>query len=158
MSGLLLRRQAMIGVQKNAELPVLNPSVELTLDKILTRNDPTNGENRAGAAITDYLLCRVNDVIVYKNAVAPATMTTATGVLGNIIVYNSQKSSADWWNCRANGNEGSFTAARFTGNGYVRINIVMDGMADSYAYNRTTGVVYYAGRNTPYYGKTNIND
>lgn len=158
MSGLLLRRQAMIGVQKNAELPVWNPSVELTLDKILTQNQPTIGEDHAGGAITDYLPCSVNNVIVYKNAVAPASIATSTGVLGRIIVYNSQKSSVDWWNCRANGSEGSFTAERFQGNGYVRLNIVMDGMADSYAYNRTTGVVYYAGRNTPYYGKTNIND
>ncbi len=31
-------------------------------------------------------------------------------------------------------------------------------MADMYAYNSTTGQVYFAGVNTPYYGKTNIND
>lgn len=34
----------------------------------------------------------------------------------------------------------------------------MEGIADSYCYNSSTGTVYYAGQNTPYYGKANIND
>lgn len=33
----------------------------------------------------------------------------------------------------------------------------MEKMSGAYAYNSTTGQVYYAGVNTPYYGKTNIN-
>lgn len=41
---------------------------------------------------------------------------------------------------------------------FVRLNLSMEQMSGAYAYNSTTGQVYYAGVNTPYYGKTNIND
>ncbi len=78
-------------------------------------------------------------------------------MLGSVLIYDSRKQYVDWWNCRADGNVGSFTQSR-AGGVYFRLNVVMDTEADVYCYNQTTGQVYYAGINTPYYGKQNIND
>ena len=41
---------------------------------------------------------------------------------------------------------------------FIRLNLSMEQMSGAYAYNSTTGQVYYAGKDSPYYGKTNIND
>lgn len=156
MLNLLLRRRALMAAAKAA--PLSDPELIYTPDKILTNTQPTTGIDFIGAGISDYLPLRSGDVIKYKNPITSESMQTSSGMLGAIIVYDAIRNSCDWWNCRVNGTEGSFTATRFVGNGYCRINIIMDGIADSYAYNATTGVVYYAGINTPYYGKTNIND
>ena len=41
---------------------------------------------------------------------------------------------------------------------FIRLNLSMEKMSGAYAYNSATGKVYYAGKDSPYYGKTNIND
>lgn len=156
MNELMLRRRAMMAAAKAA--PLSDPELIYTPDKILTTQSATAGIDCIGAGISDYLPLKLNDVIKYKNPTVSQSMQTSPGRLGAVIVYTASKSSCDWWNCKADGTEGSFTATRFTGNGYYRINIIMDGIADSYAYNATTGKVYYAGKNTPYYRKANIND
>lgn len=154
MSILQIPRRGMMG--SAAALPDTNPELVYTPNKYLTKDSSVDGEDMTGAGITDYLPVARNDVFVYYN---PASaLANQNGILGQIVVYNNNKASADWWNCRANGTAGSFTCLRFTGNGYVRLNVPMEGIKDCYAYNSTTGVIYYAGINTLYYGKTNIND
>lgn len=47
---------------------------------------------------------------------------------------------------------------RFTvGGKYVSFSILLSAIDDCYAYVIDTGTVLFAGKNTPYYGKTNIN-
>ena len=47
---------------------------------------------------------------------------------------------------------------RFTAGGkYVSFSILLSAIDDCYAYVIDTGTVLFAGKNTPYYGKTNIN-
>ncbi len=153
MNTLMLRRRAMMQVSSGS-LPDTSPELVYTPNKCISRIDGI--QDYAGSGVTDFLPVVRGDVFVYHNPAS--SVANSNGLLGNVIVYNGNKSSVDWWNCRCNGTNGSFTCDRFNGKGYARLNIPMDGIKDCYAYNNTTGVIYYAGINTPYYGKTNIND
>lgn len=157
MDTLMLRRRAMM---LNAKNSVTNPECVFTPNKALIRN--ASGETDwSGVGITAYLPVVRNDTFKYSNPVpSPNVQTSGVGIIGFLQVTNDAYTQTDWWNCRCDGSERSIACN--TGgtsmSGYVRLNIIMDGLADSYAYNATTGKVYYAGKNTPYYGKTNIND
>lgn len=154
MNGLMLRRRAMM---LNAKNSVTNPECVFTPNKVFVRG---SGETDwSGVGITAYLPVARSNTFKYCNPVpSPDVQTSGTGVIGAVQVTNDAYTQTDWWNCRCDGTERSFVCNTGTSAGYVRLNIIMDGLADSYAYNATTGVVYYAGINTPYYGKTNIND
>ena len=77
--------------------------------------------------------------------------------LGNLLQYQEENGSyTDWWVQRLNGQ--TTTLALDNTRRYIRFGFDPETMADMYAFNPTTGQVYYAGINTPYYGKTNIND
>lgn len=81
--------------------------------------------------------------------------------MGYLCAYDANKRYLEWWNNWANGMERTLNLANYgtaRNAKYIRFGVYIDGLADSYCYNVTTGVVYYAGINTPYYGKTNIND
>jgi len=129
-----------------------NPKLLFSAENMKLTRDGEIAEQ--GVGITEYYPVRVNQKVVYFN---PLTVHSQNVFLGNVIIYNSNKQFVDWWNCRADGIEASFTQGR-PGGVYFRLNVVMDTEADVYCYNQTTGQVYYAGINTPYYGKQNIND
>ena len=40
----------------------------------------------------------------------------------------------------------------------IRFSIKIDKLDDAYAYSERSGQIFFAGKNTPYYGYTNIND
>ena len=146
----LLRRRMMINSVVSA---LSNPKLLYSAENMKLTN--ASGEiAEQGVGITEYYPVLVNQTIKYFN---PVTSHTVNDYLGNIIIYNSNKQNVDWWNCRADGNEGTFTQGKAEG-AYFRLSVVMDTEADVYCYNQTTGQVYYAGINTPYYGKQNIND
>lgn len=155
MNGLMLRRRAMM---LNAKNSVTNPECVFTPNRALIRS--TGETDWSGTGITAYLPVAKSDTFKYYNPVPPPyVQTSGAGVIGFLQVTNGAYTQTDWWNCRCDGSERSFVCnTGGAASGYVRLNIIMDGLADSYAYNATTGVVYYAGINTPYYGKTNIND
>ena len=145
----LLRRRMML----NSAISALsNPKLLFSAENMKLARDGEFAEQ--GVGITEYYPVQVNQTIKYFN---PLTSHTLNNYLGNIVIYNSNKQYADWWNCRADGLEGSFTQDKTEGV-YFRLNVVMDTEADVYCYNQTTGQVYYAGINTQYYGKQNIND
>lgn len=144
-----------MGMQ-GGEMPLSNPELRYTPNEYIINSDGSISAYN-GAGVTDYYPATGGDVVVYLNPVSSLPIVS-NGQLGKICVYDSSKTKIDYWNCRVNGNQGSFTVKSSAGNGYIRINIDMDNIAGSYAYNATTGVIYYAGKDTPYYGKTNIND
>lgn len=81
--------------------------------------------------------------------------------MGNILGYPRADPSTpynEWWNSNNNPN-GSEAQFQINSNRqYFRISFDPDTLADMYGYNSQTGEIYHAGINTPYYGKTNIND
>ena len=133
-----------------------NPKLVYTPNVLQKRgNEQANDylSAKTGVGVTDYLPCSGSNVIKYFN---PNTQYAEYGNLGHVLLFKTiGEAYYDWWNCGVSSVK-SFTVK--AGSQYFRLNIVMDGEEDSYCYNETTGVVYYAGRNTPYYGKTNIND
>lgn len=46
----------------------------------------------------------------------------------------------------------------FAGSEKIRFTLLISGIEDSWAYNPTDGQIWFAGKNTIYYGYTNIND
>ena len=148
----------MMGAQ-GGSTPVLNPSVPYFENIRLNRQIAAPCETELeGCCATDYFLGGSSGNFVYYIPVS--SLANASGICGNVI-YNKTGNRLDaingYSNCYMNGTEKTDNAVG--GNrAYVRINLPMDKLSECYAYNDATGEVYYAGKDTPYYGKTNIND
>lgn len=158
MNDLMNRRRALM-TAKSKDLPILNPAIGYTENKMLTRFEaPPYLKSQNGAAVTDFIYAGTTGKFVYFN---PSDTTIApSGVIGNLLQYDSDNVDSpftDWWNCGMTGT-GEKSVALASNKKFIRLNLSMEQMSGAYAYNSATGQVYYAGINTPYYGKTNIND
>ena len=158
MNEILRRRRALMGAQ-GGELPVLNPSVSYIENTKLNRQIAVPCEEALdGCCATYYFPGGSSGNFVYFIPVSP--LANASGICGNVI-YNQTGNRMDaikaYSNCYMNGQEHIGQAVGGT-RAYVRINLPMDKLSQCYAYNDATGAVYFAGKDTPYYGKTNIND
>lgn len=143
---------------KSKDLPILNPAIGYTENTAIDRFiSPPYLASQNGVAATDFIYAGATGNFVYFN---PLDTTIApSGTVGNLLQYDSDNvnsSFTNWWSCRMNGDERSISLGANTQ--FIRLNLSMEKMSDAYAYNSATGQVYYAGINTPYYGKTNIND
>jgi hypothetical protein len=138
------------------DIPVMNPSFGYTDGYILNRmiGNPYLDE-KPGFAASDFIYVGTSGSFVRFHPVS--SKSGATSVLGALLQYKAIGGEyTDWWNNKLDGSERTFALGQ--NKCYVRFGFDPDGMADMYAYNSATGQVYYAGKNTPYYGKTNIND
>ena len=95
-------------------------------------------------------------VQVYAYPKTDQILTMVSGYLGDRIQVYRDGKYIDWWGWNM-------------GDGYKRqcINKLSDGVrtcipisniANAYAYLKETGQILFAGKNSPYYGYTNIND
>lgn len=158
MTDLMNRRRALM-VTKNKDLPILNPAIGYTENtKIDKQKSPPYLASQNGVVATDFIYAGTTGNFVYFN---PLDRTIApNGIIGNLLQYDSDNvnsSYTDWWNCGMTG-AGEKSVALASNKKFIRLNLSMEQMSGAYAYNSATGQVYYAGINTPYYGKTNIND
>ena len=155
---LMQRRRALMAAQ-GGELPMFNPAVGITENTKLERDgtNPPYLVSKNGVAVTDFIDAGTTGNFVYFN---PADTTIApSGTIGSLLQYHNDNADSpftNWWNCRMNGDERSI--ALDANKQFIRLNLSMEQMSGAYAYNSATGQVYYAGKNSPYYGKTNIND
>ena len=156
---LMQRRRALMAAKSQA-LPILNPAIGFTENTKLDRID-TNAPylaSQSGVAATDFIDAGTTGNFVYFNP--PDTTIAPSGIVGNLLQYSSDNVSSgytDWWACRMSGEEKSI-ALGAANKRFIRLNLSMEKMSGAYAYNSATGEVYYAGKDSPYYGKTNIND
>lgn len=158
MTELMRRRRALLAA-RGGEFPMFNPTVGITentkLDRIGT--NPPYLVSQSGIAVTDFIYVGTTGNFVYFNP--PDTTIAPSGTIGSLLQYNSDNADSpftNWWNCRMSGDERSI--ALDANKRFIRLNLSMEKMSGAYAYNSTTGQVYYAGKDSPYYGKTNIND
>lgn len=154
---LMQRRRVLMGA-KSKDLPILNPAIGYTENTIVFRSiSPPYLASQNGVAATDFIYTGAVGNFVYYN---PADTSIApNGNCGNLLLFNATGDSSafqDWWNCGMAGAETSVSLA--ANKQYVRLNLSMEKMSQAYAYNSATGKVYYAGKDSPYYGKNNIND
>lgn len=158
MNEIIERRRALMAV-KSKDLPILNPAIGYTENTRLDKADtnPPYLVSQNGVAATDFIDAGTTGNFVYFN---PTDATIApNGTIGQLLQYSSNNANSpytDWWNCRMNGDERS--VALTSNKKFIRLNLSMEKMSGAYAYNSATGKVYYAGKDSPYYGKTNIND
>jgi len=144
---------------KSQDLPILNPAIgyaeNTKLDRVNT--NPPYLVSQNGVAATDYIYAGTTGNFVYFN---PIDATIApSGTIGSVLQYNNDDVDSpftNWWNCRMSGDERS--VALDANKQFIRLNLSMEKMSGAYAYNSATGEVYYAGKDSPYYGKTNVND
>lgn len=115
------------------------------------------------SGVTEYYSAQSGDVIAFRHPAIPSqdyyprnSAAIGNKCLGYFIAYYSNKQKREYWNNKADGNERTLTMV--SGTAYFRLNVYISGLADSYCVNKTTGQVYYAGKNTQYYGKANISD
>ena len=155
---LMQRRRALMGA-KSQDLPILNPAIGFTentkLDRIGT--NPPYLVSQSGVAATDFIDAGTTGNFVYFNP--PDTTIAPSGTIGSLLQYSSNNVDspfADWWNCGMGGVEKSVDLG--ANKRFIRLNLSMEKMSGAYAYNSATGEVYYAGKDSPYYGKTNVND
>ena len=158
MTELMQRRRALMAAKSQA-LPILNPAIGFTENTKLERDgtNPPYLVSQNGVAATDFIDAGTTGNFVYFN---PIDATIApSGTIGSLLQYNSDNADSpftNWWNCRMSGDERSISLD--ANKQFIRLNLSMEQMSGAYAYNSTTGQVYYAGKDSPYYGKTNIND
>lgn len=142
----------MMGAQ-GSEPPILNPSVEIVEGYYLDSTKPyTYPLENAG--YTDFCSGANSDTIVYLNP--DSSLKNSSGYFGKILRFKTADHSnlQGTTNCRMDGNPGSFTT---TGNQkWFQINVDIRNLAGSYCINRTTGKVYWAGKNTQFYEKTAV--
>ena len=158
MLSLLQRRRQMMKAASGGGGPIMNPSFGYTEGYKLNRGTAKPYLVVAsGFAVTDFIYLGTTGTFKWW---APQTAkdTGASGsVLGHALQYAAVDGNyTDWWNNKL---DGAFHSFGLSANKcYVRFGFDPDTMADLYAWNTSTGEVYFAGINTPYYGKTNIND
>lgn len=158
MTELMRRRRALMAAKSQA-LPILNPAIGYTENTKLDRIDtnPPYLVSQSGVAATDFIDAGTTGIFVYFN---PSDTTIASvGTCGNLLQFDDADDSrnfTEWWNCGMGGSEKSVGLG--ANKRFIRLNISMEKMSGAYAYNSATGQVYYAGKDSPYYGKTNIND
>ena len=149
----------MMEAASGSPLPIMNPAFDYIEGYYLNRTEP-NPYLAAidGFAVTDFIYVGTTGTFKWF---APLTSKKAFGadgkMLGSVLQFKVvDGNNTDYWNNRLDGAFHSFGLA--ANKCYVRLGFDPDTMADLYAWNDTTGEVYFAGINTPYYGKTNIND
>ena len=139
--------------------PVMNPAFGYTEGYALNRGagKPYLVE-RDGFAVTDFIYVGTTGTFYwYAPLTSKTTDNSSTHAVGHLLQYKEIDGYySDWWNNKLDG--GFHSCGLSATKSYVRFAFDPDQMADMYAYNSSTGEVYYAGINTPYYGKTNIND
>lgn len=96
------------------------------------------------------------------------TITNDTGIItifdsnDNIISHVSEKIASDTRWCKKVGFGDTITeySKSWTVNEYTKIEFCVDMryLADAYMYDGTTGQVFFAGKNTPYYGMENVSE
>ena len=155
---LMQRRRALMAA-RGGELPILNPAIGYTENTRLDRagTNPPYLVSQNGVAATDFIHTGTTGNFVYFNP--PDTTIAPSGTIGSLLQYNSDNADSrftNWWNCRMSGDERSIDLD--ANKQFIRLNLSMEQMSGAYAYNSATGEVYYAGKDSPYYGKTNIND
>lgn len=144
---------------RGGEFPMFDPTVGITENTKLERDgtNPPYLVSQSGVAATDFIDAGTTGYFVYFNPLD--TMIAPSGTIGSLLQYNSDNAESpftNWWNCRMGGDERSISLD--ANKRFIRLNLSMEQMSGAYAYNSTTGQVYYAGKDSPYYGKTNIND
>ena len=155
----LMRRRMMMEAASGSPLPIMNPAFDYIEGYYLDRTK-ANPYLVAidGFAVTDFIYVGTTGTFKWF---APLTSKEAMGAdkkqLGSALQFKVVDGNhTDYWNNKVDGALHSFGLT--TNKCYVRLGFDPDTMADLYAWNDTTGQVYFAGINTPYYGKTNIND
>lgn len=160
MNELMRRRRALMGAKNG--LPILNPAIGYTENYMMdtSNNNPPYMVSKTGAAATDFIDAGTSGNFIYYNPSTPSLWYLPTSpICGRIIQYagNAENQTrTDYWNCYMDGTERNFALSE--NKRFVRLNLPMENLSKVYAYNSATGQVYYAGKDTPYYGKTNIND
>lgn len=154
MNRLVPRRRAMMPNEKT-ERPVMNPAFDYTPGYMIAWDVGLPYLKEAeGYAATGFIDCGVTGSI---QAFWPLSSKPGASQIGNLLQYKEVNGVyTDWWNQRLSGQTAAYALSN--DKRYIRFGFDPDTMADMYAYNSTTGQVYFAGVNTPYYGKTNIND
>lgn len=155
---LMQRRRALMAA-KSQTLPILNPAIGYTENTKLDRIDtnPPYLVSQSGIAVTDFIYVGTTGNFVYFNPLD--TMIAPSVTIGNLLQYDNDNVDSpytNWWVCRMSGDERS--VALDANKQFIRLNLSMEQMSGAYAYNSATGKVYYAGKDSPYYGKTNVND
>ena len=81
--------------------------------------------------------------------------SVAFSAAGKLQFWNDTKQVEYWSASSSKNKEKSYVTA--DGATRFRTSLATNGIEDSYAYDSATGYIYFAGKNTQYYGMTNIN-
>lgn len=155
-----LRRRAMLAGKSGTDLPVMDPAITGYTEgyKLNRMKAKPYLEEMAEFAVTDFIYVGATGTFYwFAPLTTKETDNPSTHEVGHFLQFKEIGGNyTDWWNNKIDGASHSVGLSAIKR--YVRFAFDPDQMADMYAYNSSTGEVYYAGINTPYYGKTNIND
>ena len=106
-------------------------------------------------AISEYSDRCITDKYQYEAVNQNQTLVTY-GVESYLITYKPDGSYLDYWTL--NGTDVYSRNVINANSGYLACTLNTNRIDVSYAYLQETGQILFAGKNSPYYGYTNIND
>ena len=143
MNDLLRRRRAMM--EKKADVLDTSPKIA-EYNKCLRRNHDV--ESASGYCYTEWIDCNpVRRSSDWDNPVMGGAFAADDTRSVFQFVYNGTE---NYWYYSKHQMMAGTTKIRFT--------LITSKLRDAYAYDSVTGQIFFAGKNTPYYGYTNIND
>ena len=128
-----------------------------------------NTQQRENGGITVKYQLDAPTTVLHPAGIIPVSFTTV-GNIGNLIVYKDdtyvnyvseyETASVGRWAQLASGELAEYSSKSWDVAEYNQISFSVDMRCidDAYMYDYTSGQVWFAGKNTPYYGKTNISE
>lgn len=146
-----------------------NPSVsEIDIAEDGKMLGSTSIANRIPAGITVRYEIETATNVLYPAGILPYSDSTLGGTYlwvydenGNKITYVYQQSGSNYrWAQKADGTLTEFSQSWTLEQNYKSVEFTVDlrHLDDAYMYDHNTGQVWFAGRNTPYYGMSNISE
>lgn len=115
----------------------------------------TGIETDADWCYTDWIYCTLDGQTVGENKLIEDAYASSS--TGGVYQYEKANGTYDYWFGSADftplqRNIGSFNIIR------IRWSIKIENLSKCYAYMTNTGQIFFAGKNSIYYGYTNLND
>jgi hypothetical protein len=135
------------------EAPVDTSPVITDTDKYLNNNGiPSSG---TGCCCTDYYTMKGTSVTIYD----PYTEETSPRTSINLVSF-MDTTKTHYWNI-ATGHSAAKAfdiSAAANDSNKLRFTLYMSGLTACYAYDTSSGDIYFAGEDSPYYGMSNISE
>lgn len=109
-----------------------------------------------GGSVSDYAGRCITDAYAFTSVTNEDRYLISYGMQNSLIVYQDG-AYKDYWNYNSVQSE-QRTVGLAIGCDQVKFTLEMSMLDDCYAYQESTGIIFFAGKNSIYYGHRNISE